>query len=230
MVFYDKYSRSAFSVDNVIFGFDGEALKVLLIKRNSKPYEEFWALPGELVKEGEDLDAAPMRVLKELTGLHNVYLEQVHTFGKVDRHPKGRVITVAYYSLVNIHKVYTDTTHLSQEVDWVDVREIKALAFDHYEIMSTCLRKLKAHLRFRPIGFELLEEKFTLTELQALYEAVLERELDKRNFRKKVLSMKILEDIQEYQQGVAHRPAKLFKFNKEKYVESQKEGFIFDVL
>jgi 8-oxo-dGTP diphosphatase len=229
MPFRDDFLNSAFSVDNVIFGFDKGKLKILLIKRNEDPYKDMWALPGELVFPDEDLDDAPLRVLKEATGLSNVFLEQVQTFGKVKRHPLGRVITVAYYSLVNINKVNPKAAAFAQEVGWIDVYSIKELAFDHFEIMTACLKKLKLNLGIRPIGFELLKEKFTLSELQSLYETVLDKPLDKRNFRKKILSMKILEDVKEYQSGVAHRPAKLYKFNRAKYLQSLEEGFSFDI-
>ncbi len=229
MPFRDDFLQSAFSVDNVIFGFDKGRLKILLIYRNENPYKDMWALPGELVFPDEDLDNAPKRVLKEATGLENVFLEQVQAFGKVGRHPKGRVITIAYYSLININKVQPRPAAFADKVEWHDVHSMERLAFDHDEIVDACLRKLQLNLRIRPIGFELLPEKFTLSELQALYEAVLEKELDKRNFRKKILAMGILEDIREYQQGVAHRPAKLFRFNKKKYLKSVEEGFSFDI-
>lgn len=229
MPFRDDFLNSAFSVDNVIFGFDEGKLKILLIRRNEDPFKDMWALPGELVFPDEDLDDAPLRVLKEATGLSNVFLEQVQTFGRVGRHPLGRVITVAYYSLVNINKVNPKAAAFAREVGWIDVYSIKELAFDHFEIMTACLKKLKLNLRIRPIGFELLREKFTLSELQSLYETVLDKSLDKRNFRKKILSMKILEDIREYQRGVAHRPAKLYKFNRSKYLQSLEEGFSFDI-
>jgi 8-oxo-dGTP diphosphatase len=229
MPFRDDFLASAFSVDNVIFGFDKGKLKILLIKRNEDPYKDMWALPGELVYPDEDLDDAPKRVLEEATGLKNVFLEQVATFGKVDRHPLGRVITVAYYSLVKISRVKPIAKAFAQEVAWIDVYSINEMAFDHYEIIQECLRQLKLNLRIRPIGFELLKEKFTLSELQSLYETVLGKSLDKRNFRKKILAMGILEDIREYQSGVAHRPAKLYKFNREKYLQSLEEGFSFDI-
>ena len=229
MPFRDDFLNSAFSVDNVIFGFDKGKLKILLIKRNEDPFKDMWALPGELVFPDEDLDDAPLRVLEEATGLKDVFLEQVQTFGKVNRHPLGRVVTVAYYSLVNIKKVKPKAAAFAEEVAWLDVHSIKELAFDHFEIMQACLKHLKLNLRIRPIGFELLNEKFTLSELQSLYETVLGKELDKRNFRKKILAMSVLEDIKEYQSGVAHRPAKLYKFNKEKYLQSLEEGFSFDI-
>ena len=225
----DKFFQSAFSVDNVIFGFDDSELKILLIKRADNPFKDYWALPGDLVYPDEDLDHAPLRILKELTGLENVFLEQVATFGKVNRHPRGRVITVAYYSLVNIDKVSPSPQSFADEVLWHKIDSIQTLAFDHMKIMGKCLQSLKSKVRSQPIGFELLPNKFTLSQLQDLYEAVLEKELDKRNFRKKILSMGVLLDKQEYQIGVAHRPAKLYQFDSQKYNQAISEGFSFEI-
>lgn len=225
----NQYFFGAFSVDNVIFGFDGDRLKVLLIKRKEDPFIGSWALPGDLVDPAEDLRDAPKRILKMLTGLEDVFLEQVFTFGKVNRHPMGRVITVAYFSLVNIHKVSPVASSFAEEVAWHDIVDIDSLAFDHKEILVKCYAKLKQYVRQRPIGFELLPDAFTLTQLQALYEAVLERELDKRNFRKKILSMKILVDVKLTQKGVAHRPAKLYRFDHDRYEQFLAGGFSFEV-
>lgn len=229
MPFSKETFKSAFSVDNVIFAFDEGKMQLLLIKRAEEPFKNQWALPGALVEIDENLRDAPMRTLKELTGLENVFLEQVFTFGKVDRHPKGRVITVAYYSLINKNAFSLQASSFAQEVKWLPINEIDSLAFDHYEIMIVCMRRLQESVRRRPIGFELLPETFTLSDVQDLYEAILNKELDKRNFRKKILSLKILDDINEYQQNVAHRPAKLYKFNLEKYEQFKDRGFNFEI-
>lgn len=229
MPFKNTFFQSAFSVDNVIFGLDDSKLKVLLIRRKGEPYKGEWALPGDLVHPKENLRDAPRRVLKELTGLVDVYLEQVHTFGKVDRHPVGRVVTVAYYSLVNVDNVKPRAASFAAEVKWFPVFEVEALPFDHLEILQKCTSRLQKSVRIMPIGFELLPEKFTLSDVQYLYEAVLNKSLDKRNFRKKFLSMGILIDVNEYQTGVAHRPAKLFKFETEKYEEFKAKGFNFEI-
>jgi len=229
MPFSKDSFKSAFSVDNVIFAFDQGKLQVLLIKRAEEPFKNQWALPGALVNIDENLRDAPMRTLKELTGLEDVFLEQVFTFGKVDRHPKGRVITVAYYSLINKNAFSLQASSFAQEVKWLAINDIDSLAFDHYEIMMVCLRRLQESVRRRPIGFELLPETFTLSDVQDLYEAILHKELDKRNFRKKILSLKILDDINEYQQNVAHRPAKLYKFNIDKYEQFKDRGFNFEI-
>jgi 8-oxo-dGTP diphosphatase len=227
MPFQNEFFKSAFSVDNIIFGFDQDKLKVLLIRRNEEPFAGYWALPGDLVRPDEDLDGAALRVLEQLTGVKDVYLDQVHTFGEIDRHPLGRVITIAYYSLINIKNVYIKAASFADQVAWKEVRAIDKLAFDHNKIMEACLKRLRKDVKLRPIGFELLPEKFTLTELQRLYEAVLEEDLDKRNFRKKILSMNILKTLHELQSGVAHRPAKLYSFDGDKYLEAKENGFVF---
>lgn len=225
----NNFFKSAFSADTIIFGFDGADLKVLLIKRGMIPYQDMWALPGDLVYPNEDLETAANRVLEELTGLRDVYLEQVRAFGAVDRHPLGRVITVAYYSLIRINKYRVTPASFAQKAKWHPVNEIKELAFDHNLILSTCLERLRQHVRNRPIGFELLPQKFTLTELQHLYEAILNLDLDKRNFRKKILSTQLLTDLDEVQSNVAHRPAKLYSFNREKYAALTAEGYNFEL-
>lgn len=229
MPFQKEIYKSAFSVDNVIFGFDGANIKVLLIRRKHEPFAGCWALPGDIVQPKQDLDEGALHVLEQLTGITNVYLEQVHTFGKVDRHPKGRVITVAYYSLIKIDVVQIRPSSFADKVEWKDIRSLDSLAFDHLEIVHTCLRRLRRQVRYRPIGFELLPEKFTLTELQKLYESILEKDLDKRNFRKKILSMNLLKDHSEMQKGVAHRPAKLYSFDTEKYGAAKESGFNFEL-
>jgi 8-oxo-dGTP diphosphatase len=222
------YFSLASSVDCVVFGFDDEGIKILLIQRGTAPFENMWALPGDLVHPLEDLDHAAQRVLLELTGLSDVYLEQVHTFGRVDRHPLGRVLTVAYFSLVKV-KDYTDVHAASwaSEARWINLKNLSDLAFDHREILDACLLRLRKRVRARPIGFELLPEKFTLSELQYLYESILGEKLDKRNFRKKILSMHLLLPLDEVQIGVAHRPAKLYRFDMKRYEKLVSEGFTF---
>ena len=225
----DSFFKSAFSVDNVIFGFDGGDLKVLLIQRGAPPFKGQWALPGDLVYPNENLETAAERVLEQLTGLKGVYLEQVKAFGAVNRHPLGRVITIAFYSLVKT-KDYTPTpASFAQVASWHNIHHLDKLAFDHNEILQSCLQQLKLRVRMAPIGFELLPPKFTLTELQQLYESILETDLDKRNFRKKILSMNLLEELAETQEGVAHRPAKLYQFDQERYRQFIEQGYSFDL-
>lgn len=223
------FFHMAFSVDCVIFGFDGTTLKILLIKRGEAPFPDYWALPGNLVYLSENMEDAAARVLYELTGLENVYLEQVETFGTVGRHPVGRVITTAFYSLVKIDELSVYPLSHAEEVKWVPLHMVEQLAFDHNKILDACFNKLKIIVRGRPVGFELLPPKFTLSELQRLYECILEADLDKRNFRKKLLSMNILIELNEFQEGVAHRPARLYKFDEPGYQKFVKEGFNFAV-
>lgn len=227
---FESFFKSAFSVDNVIFGFDHGDLKVLLIKRKNAPYQDKWALPGDLVYPNEDLDKAAGRVLEELTGLKHVFLEQVRTFGAVNRHPLGRVITVAYYSLIKISDKELLPSSFAQKASWHSITSINELAFDHKDILDACFDKLKQHVKNKPVGFELLPRKFTLTDLQHLYQSVLGMELDKRNFRKKILSMDLLVDLGESQENVAHRPAKLYQFDLEKYKTFLSEGYIFELV
>lgn len=214
-------NRAALSVDCVIFGFDESKLKVLLIRSDLEKFFGKWSLLGDLVFPQEDLDAAAYRVLKQRTGLSDVYLEQVHTFGNLNRHPAGRVITVAYYSLINVqhHKINI----LANELHWHDAKTVTDLAFDHQEIFNTCIEKLQKRVQEHPLGFNLLPKKFSLRELQSLYEAILEIKMDRRNFRKKFLSMDFLIDLKEMEQDVQHRPGKLYRFNFEKYDKKKKK-------
>ena len=224
-----EYFKIAISVDCVVFGFDEEDLKILLIERGEEPFDGFWALPGDLVKPDEDLDGAVNRVLLELTGLKDVYFDQVHSFGEVDRHPLGRVITVAYNTLIKISDYKLNPSSFAKEAKWISVSKAINLAFDHKNILNKCLETLRKSIRVKPVGFELLPSQFTLTQLQSLYEAILEVELDKRNFRKKILQMNFLKDTGEMQQNVSHRPAKLFEFDEVRYKKLIKEGFNFEI-
>ena len=220
------FFKSAFSVDCVIFGFDTNSLKVLLIKRGEEPMKGSQAIPGDLVYPTESLEDAVSRVLSQSVGISNLYMEQVYTFGKVDRHPDGRVITIAYYALVNVKNYKLSAASFAESADWHPVNEAMAtqLGFDHNEILEACFAQLKEKVRTAPIGFELLPKKFTLSQLQLLYELILEKELDKRNFRKKILSLGILKQLNEKQRGVAHRPARLFQFDEERYQELKTVG------
>jgi 8-oxo-dGTP diphosphatase len=224
-----EYPRAALTVDCVVFGLDDEDLKVLLIQRDLEPFAGKWALPGGFVRVEETLDQAARRELQEEAGLTKVFLEQLFTFGEVNRDPRERVVTVAYYSLVNIrdHRVQSATD--ARNAAWFPVLETPTLCFDHKKILKTALQRLKGKVRYQPIGFELLPAKFTLTQLQHLYETILERELDKRNFRRKVLAMDFLEETDEIEQDVAHRAARLYRFNETKYRKLSQEGFLFEL-
>ena len=217
------------SVDCVIFGFDENELKVLLIRCDMEPYQGQWSLVGEMVETFETLDDAALRILYNQTQLTSVFLQQVSAFGNVHRHPHGRVISVAYYSLIKVDDFKMTPGSLPNEAHWHEITQVDDLAFDHLEILNTCLYKLRRQVREEPVGFELLPEKFTLSQLQNLYERILGIELDKRNFRKKILNMKLIIDCEEFQTHVAHRPAKLFAFNKERYEYLREKGFIFDL-
>ena len=229
--FSQDFFKTAVTVDNVIFGFDESDLKVLLIKRGTEPYTGLWALPGDFIYAEENIDTAAARVLHELTGMENVYLEQVRTFGAVGRHPLGRVLTVAYFSLVKTSNYQVSPASFAQKAEWVTISELRSskIAFDHNEILEACFNALQQRVRIRPIGFELLPPKFTLTELQHLYQAILEEDLDKRNFRKKIMSMDFIVDLNESQAGVAHRPARLYEFDKSKYERFLSKGFNFEL-
>lgn len=217
----ENINRIALSVDCVIFGFDESKLKVLLIRSDLKKYAGKWSLLGDLVFPNEDLDAAAYRILKQRTGLSDVYLEQVSTFGAVNRHPAGRVVTVAYCSLINVqhHKLNI----LDNELHWHDIKNVTGLAFDHQQIFDTCLKQLQKRVQEHPLGFNLLPKKFSLRDLQNLYEAILDVKMDRRNFRKKFFSMDFLIDLNEMEQNVPHRPGKLYKFNYEKYEKKKKK-------
>ena len=217
----ENTNRIALSVDCVIFGFDEAKLKVLLIRSDLKKFAGKWSLLGDLVFPNEDLDAAAYRILKQRTGLSDVYLEQVSTFGTVSRHPAGRVVTVAYCSLINVqhHKLNI----LDNELHWHDIKNVTDLAFDHQEIFDTCLKQLQKRVQEHPLGFNLLPKKFSLRDFHNLYEAILDIKMDRRNFRKKFFSMDFLIDLNEMEQDVPHRPGKLYKFNYEKYEKKKKK-------
>lgn len=225
---YD-YPRPAVTVDCVVFGLDEDELKVLLIQRQLEPYAHAWALPGGFVRQDENLEDAALRELAEETGIRDVYLEQLYTFGDIQRDPRGRVITVAYYALAKMSNHRVQAASDAENVGWFGVYELPTLAFDHERIIDQALERLKGKVRYAPIGFELLPKRFTLTELQRLYETVLGRELDKRNFRKKVLGMELLIETDEVQKDVAHRAARLYRFDKRKYRQLQKNGFDFSI-
>lgn len=214
-----EYFQMALSVDCVIFGFDENELKVLLIKSDLEEFQDQWSLLGDLVRPDENLDNASYRVLKERTGLDDVYLEQVYTFGDVNRHPAGRVITTAWYSLINIKDHQLKLSH--NELHWHPVNEITTLAFDHKKILDTCLKQLQSKIDEHPIVFNLLPEKFSLRELQSLYESILGTKLDRRNFRKKFFLMDWLIDVNELEQDVPHRPGKLYRFNAARFSDGK---------
>jgi 8-oxo-dGTP diphosphatase len=224
-----QYPRAALTVDCVVFGFDEGELKVLLIQRALVPFKGKWALPGGFVHVDETLDDAARRELAEETGLENVFLEQLYTFGTVKRDPRERVVSVAHFALVKLSDYKAKAATDAAKAAWFPISEFPKLAFDHADIVAAALARLQGKVRYQPIGFELLAPKFTLSELQHLYEAILGTELDKRNFRKKVLGFGLLVPLNETQMAGRHRPAQLFRFDAEKYVKLKKRGFNFEL-
>lgn len=223
----ERFFQFALSVDNVILGYHENALKLLVIERGAEPHKGKLALPGDLVYPNEDVDFAVRRVLKDLTGLTDVFMTQTNTYGQVGRHPIGRVVTVAYYSLVNADKYQPLANSWADHVSWIDLETVPQLAFDHNQIVQDAIIALRERVRTQPIGFELLPEKFTLGEMQLLYEAILGEKYDKANFRKRILSMGLLKDLKEMQTDVPHRPARLFSFDEQKYIDLKSKGFSF---
>lgn len=210
---HQEYFNIAISVDCVIFSYHEKELKVLVIKSDLEEFSGFYSLLGDLVRPDEDLDAASYRILRDRTGMDDVYLEQVHTFGAIDRHPSGRVITTAYYSLIDAKHQKLRLTH--NDLQWLPVKKLKTMAFDHKLILDTCLARLREQVMEHPVIFNLLPEKFSLRELQELYEAILLVELDRRNFRKKIAIKDWLVDLNEMEEDVPHRPGKLYKLKPE---------------
>lgn len=213
-----EYPRPAVTVDIVVFGYAGRGrLSILLIQRGGEPFKGSWALPGGFVEIDEDLEASALRELEEETGVRDIYLEQLYTFGTPGRDPRGRVISVAYYALVNLQDHPASPASDADRAEWFSLDDIPELAFDHADILSVARQRLSTKVRYQPIGFELLPEAFTLAELQTLYETILEvDELNKRNFRTRIKDLDILEEAGK-QSGVAHRPAVLYRFNRTKY-------------
>src|SRR5258708_4531183 len=224
-----QYPRAALTVDCVVFGYDEGELKVLLIERGLDPFKGRWALPGGFVRVAETLNDAARRELREEAGLKDIFLEQLYTFGTVDRDPRERVVSVAYYALVKLSDHRAKAATDAANAEWFPISEVPRLAFDHADILATALARLKGKVRYQPVGFELLPPKLTLSDLQHLYEAVLETTLDKRNFRKKVLKFGLLVPLKETHMNGRHRPAQLFRFDADKYEKLKKRGFNFEL-
>ncbi len=213
------------TVDIVIFTIQSGVLKVLLVKRGAPPFVRQFAIPGGFVHEDEDLDQAALRELREETGVADVYLEQLYSFGDVGRDPRGRVITVAYFALISADRPLRAGTDAA-EAEWWAMDRTPTLAFDHARILNYALERLRNKLEYTTVGFQLLPEKFTLTELQAVYEAILGRNLDKRNFRRKLSLLKILKPLPEYRKG-GQRPAQLYRFVAARFEKLRDKGILF---
>ena len=216
----NTYTTVPLTVDCVIFGFKENSLKVLLIKSDLKEFQDKLSLLGDKVFVNEDLDTAALRVLKQRTGMSDVFLEQVHTFSKLDRHPGGRVVTTVYASLLNIK--HHSLLLYDNELKWHTVNEISSLAFDHLQILHVCLKWLQKRIQEQPLAFNLLPVKFSLRQLQNVYEAILNVKLDRRNFRKKFAAMGFLNDVDEMETEVTHRPGKLYTFDFIQYQQKKK--------
>lgn len=222
-MFCYRYPHPAVTTDCVIFGFDGERLQVLLIERGIEPFKGRWAFPGGFIKMDETAEEGALRELKEETGMENAFIQQFHTFSNPLRDPRERVITIAFYALVRIQEVKGGDDAASAR--WFPLDEIPALAFDHDHMLRMATQRLRQEIHFHPIGFELLPEKFTLRELQSLYEAILGISFDRRNFAKKMLHLEILNELDETIWPTPKREAKLFSFNAGKYEELKRKGF-----
>lgn len=222
-----EFPRPSLTVDCVIFGLDESSqLKVLLIQRAKEPFKGQWALPGGFVDMDEPLEKAALRELEEETGVRDVFIEQLYTFGAPDRDPRGRVVSVGYFALVNLAEHPVQAASDARNVKWFELDVLPELAFDHDQILTVAINRLRAKVRYQPIGFELLPDQFTLTQLQQLYETILgvKEPLNKRNFRTRILKMGVLREVGK-QEGVAHRPAKLYSFDKEKYEQLVKAKY-----
>lgn len=220
------------TVDGVIFGYVENDLRLLLIKRKYNPFQGCWALPGGYVDEHETIENAILREIKEETGIDtkNLYLEQLYTFGSPNRDPRSRIISIAYYCLVKPSDYELNASTDAEDVQWFSVNDLpNELAFDHSNIISIALERLKGKVRYMPIGFELLPKKFSLGQVQKLYETILGIEFDSANFRKKFLKLDILDKLEEKEENSKGRPGKLYQFNGKKYNKKLKDGFYFEI-
>jgi 8-oxo-dGTP diphosphatase len=230
MKLYSKHQKHLIAVDCIVFGYDilEKEIKLLLIKRSFEPALGKWSLAGGFVKENESLDEAAQRILNLLTGLGDVYMEQSFTYGKIDRDPGARVISTSYSALIKIQDIDRELKE-SNGAHWQSLARLPHLIFDHREMVDRALNELQMQIKVKPVGFELLPEKFTLVQLQDLYEAIYQRDIDKRNFRKKILSMNILEKLEEKEKETSKKGAFYYKFNKERYEIHKRNGFFFSL-
>lgn len=219
--YYSQHPRFNVAVDCIIFGFHEGEISLLLLKRNFQPARGEWSLMGGFVQEEESVDDAAKRVLHELTGLENVYMEQVGTFGEISRDPGERVISVAYYALVNINK-YDHELVKQHNAFWINSNEVPPLIFDHEQMVAKARKLMQQKASTKPIGFNLLPELFTLSQLQSLYEAIYDEELDKRNFRKRVAEMDFIEKTEKIDKQGSKRGAALYRFNGKAYRKDPK--------
>jgi len=224
-----KYPHPSVTVDCVVFGLDEGVLKLLLIKRLLAPFKDKWALPGGFVLMDEDLETAALRELKEETGVDDLYLEQFQAYGKPNRDPRERVITIAYFAIVNLFKYTLKASTDAKEAEWYPVNDLPSLAFDHENIVLNALSKLQNKVLREPLVFEFIPEKFTLPQVQFVYETILQKKLDKRNFRKKLLATGLIEVLEEHETNVTHRAARFHLFNKDEWNKKSRGGLEFRI-
>lgn len=217
------------TVDAVVFGYEDGKITVLLIKRKYEPFKNKWAIPGGFIKDDESLESAVERELFEETGVKINYLEQLYTFGRPERDPRGRIVSIAYFGLVrpDAFKLFASTD--AEEAKWFTIDDLPDLSFDHKEILEMAIERLQAKITYEPIGFELLEKKFPFSDLEKLYTTLLGRPIDRRNFRKKIIGLNILDELDEKVSKGSGRPANLFQFNQKRYFQLKEEGIIFEI-
>jgi len=223
---YKNNDRLLLAIDCIIFGFDGKHLKGLFVKRHIEPQKDKWSLMGGFVKETESVDHAAVRILNELTGLHDIYMEQLYCFGDADRDPGGRVVSMAYFALIRIDDYEADLRETHQ-ARWFELNKAPKLIFDHKQMVNLAKERLRQKVSNHPIGFELLPDKFTLPQLQSLYEAIYETPLDKRNFTRKILSLGTLNKLKEKEKESSRKGAFYYTFDKAKYKKLENEGVRF---
>jgi ADP-ribose pyrophosphatase YjhB (NUDIX family) len=230
MKLYSNHTRHLVAVDCIIFGYDilEKEIKLLLIKRSFDPAKGRWSLAGGFVEEKESLDEAAFRILRKLTGLEIIYMKQSYSYGETDRDPGARVISTAYFALIAIMDIKKELTE-QNGAHWRSIARLPDLIFDHSAMVKRALTDLQNQIKVKPVGFELLPEKFTLVQLQDLYEAIYRRKVDKRNFRKKILSMGILEKLDEKERETSKKGAYYYRFNKERYEKLKQNGFYFNL-
>ena len=224
---YSQYPRHLVAVDCIIFGFDGENLKLLLAQRNFEPQKGKWSLIGGFVSDNESADEAAQRILCALTGLENIYLEQLNSYTKTDREPTARIISISYYALINIEKNIEFNEQYSAQ--WFDLKDFPDLIFDHNEMVEDAVLRLRRRASSRPIGFELLPEKFTMKDLQSLYEAIFDEQYDKRNFISKINALDVLQKTEEKDMTSSKKGSFLYRFDEKKYQKKLSEGFLFKI-
>lgn len=218
------------AVDAVVFGYTDQQLQLLLIQRKNPPFKDMWALPGGFVLDDESLETAVERELKEETGVSINYLEQLYSFGAPDRDPRFRTVSVSYYGLVKPSGFTLQADTDAGDAQWFDVKKLPPLAFDHKKIIQYALQRLRNKLRYEPVGFELLDTKFLFSDLEKLYTTILGQDIDRRNFRKKIMSLELLTDLEEQVSQGKGRPATRYKFDKKRYNELKKQGIFLELL